>query len=172
MFLTVRRSAVSLFFALWLEFFYKFGATFDPQNFVGSIPIYSLYLLLFHGLVGRFLVKRVRTLLLLGGFIGLMAEWFMIGNAPWINPHAFQPGMFVFHAVYPVLGLVFVKGGYRAQVRKRMLQVFIVGGLICCLGFLISHEFLRFAWFIWLPLIPYFISFFLLFFVKNLAKKY
>ncbi|MGH1374839.1 MAG: hypothetical protein ACRBCK_00705 [Alphaproteobacteria bacterium] len=170
MYLIVRRSAVSLLFALWLEFFYKFGATFDPHNFVGSILIYSMYLLLFHALIVHFLVKRVRTILIIAGFIGLMAEWFMIGNAPWINPNAFQPGMFVFHAVYPVLGLVFIKGGYRKYVQKRMSQIFIIAGIFCCLGFLIPHEFLRFAWFIWLPLIPYFISFFMLFFQKTLQK--
>lgn len=32
---------------------------------------------------------------LAAGFLGLMGEWFLFGNAPWINPQAVQVSMFV-----------------------------------------------------------------------------
>lgn len=155
-----KRVGISILFALWLEFFYKFGATLDVHNFVGSIFVYFIYLMMLHSLCFKADAKKHLLLFLcLFGFIGLMAEWFIIGNSPWQNPNAFQVGMFVFHAVYPALGILFFMGEETFIYKKRVVKVFVIFTICSMLGFLFTNLDLRFAWFIWIPLFPYFISF-------------
>jgi hypothetical protein len=35
-------------FILWVEFFYKFGMSFNPEGFFIAIPLYFLYLCALH----------------------------------------------------------------------------------------------------------------------------
>lgn len=152
---------VSTLFAMWLEFFYKFGATLDVDNFIGAIVIYTIYLTLLQAIILKTkLYERITLCLIIVGVIGLMAEWFLIGNAPWVNPEAFQLGMFVFHAVYPILGILMSQGDLYVVFTRRVKILFFVFFAICLFGFIIPHAGLRFAWFIWLPLLPYFVTFF------------
>ena len=156
--MALKRILVALFLALWLEFFYKLGATTDVRNLIGSIPIYFLYLSVLAILVRQFKLRdRIITFFVVCGFIGLVAEWFIIGNAPWSNPAAFQLGMFVFHAVYPVIGLIAFSNKEHANLFRKSFITFFVFTVISILGFLIQNSDFRFAWFIWIPLFPYFI---------------
>lgn len=156
----MKRVFVSLLLALWLEFFYKFGATHDISNFLGSIPIYFIYLVLLNIIVTESqLSNKLPLCLFMYGIISLLAEWFIIGNSPWSNPDAFQVGMFVFHATYPTLGIILSSNIKYAQIKKICLSTFIPFTIILPIGFIIQNEELRFAWFIWLPLVPYFICF-------------
>jgi len=156
---------------MWLEFFYKFGATHDVDNFIGAGVIYTLYLLVLLTVFRRFLTGRYKVMLFTAGFIGLMAEWFLIGNAPWSNPNALQIPMFAFHAVYPVCAMAIMDAGFSAKGSKRVILGFLLYGLFCAGGFLIPNADLRFAWFIWLPLLPYMIMFFLLLRIKSLHSE-
>ena len=150
--------SVALFFALWLEFFYKFGATYDPSNFIGACVIYLIYLSLYFVFLKIFLRKKLIIAWLCSGVIGLMAEWFLMGNSPWGNPHAIQSGMFVFHAFYPVLALMFLQYERYKKALKRVCGIFIVFSVLSLLGFLFDSKDIRFAWFIWIPLLPYYAS--------------
>ncbi len=163
--------SISLFFAMWLEFFYKFGATYDPDNFIGAIFVYFIYLSIIYFLIIRKFHSRVKTLLLVFGFLGLMAEWFLIGNSPWGNPQAFQLGMFVFHAVYPICAISFVYEDSLKRIRKYVLRIFAIFSVLCGLCFLINHSDLKFAAFIWLPLFPYFFVCVRCLFLKNIVNN-
>lgn len=166
----LKKVCVSLFLALWLEFFYKFGATNDIDNFIGSIPIYFIYLTLLNIAVTKLqLHKKLIMCFFIYGIIGLAAEWFIIGNSPWANPEAFQIGMFVFHATYPVLGIILSSTTKYFKERKFCLTTFSFFTILIPIGFFISNYGLRFAWFIWLPLVPYFICFAMIF--LNQIKK-
>ncbi|GEM_PF-2612064 len=157
--MSIKNISAALLYALWLEFFYKFGATHDPANFIGSIPIYCAYLILLSLLIKILrLQNRIVIPLLLCGAIGLMAEWFIIGNAPWTTPEALQIGMFIFHAAYPVIGLIILPNKKHTPLFKKITALFAIFTLIASAGFIIPHPDLRFAWFIWIPLAPYFIA--------------
>lgn len=146
---------ISLFWAMWLEFFYKFGATYDPQNFVGACVLYTIYIAVMIA-VFRLIAASFWIVFFLTGTIGLLAEWFLIGNAPWINPNAIQIGMFVFHGSYILSGFYFVHHGIEwthKRVTFLMAFIFTLFGLS---GFFIASKPLQFAWFIWVPLLLYF----------------
>lgn len=150
---------IALGFALWLEFFYKFGATSDIANFIGSIPIYLIYLTFLNIFLSiAKLKKKAFTCFTVFGSIGLIAEWFLIGNSPWKNPDASQIAMFIFHAIYPLIGLIYFKNQNYVQSFSFNIRLFALFTLIGLLGFLIPSVEWRFAWFIWIPLFPYFIS--------------
>lgn len=170
----VAKVSISLSFALWLEFFYKFGATFDIVNFLGAIPIYFLYLMLLFFTFDKLqMYSSAVKVFLISGIMGICAEWFLIGNAPWSNPHAIQPGMFIFHAFYPCFGFVFVGNPAYLKVARHIYAVFALFTFVCLCGFFIDNDELRFAWFIWLPLFPYFIcSIMILFSIIKTRKQY
>lgn len=153
---------LSLLLAMWLEFFYKFGATHDPKNFVGALLVYSIYLLVLHGVWARAKAHRRWVMYGVGGFIGLMAEWFVIGNSPWGNPEAaqliVQLGMFVFHAVYPVVGFMLARGMESAGPRRRYLRLLAWMSAISVLGWLLPKGTPQFMWFLLVPLTYYFIA--------------
>ncbi len=97
----------------------------DLDNFIGSVVFNALYL------SGAYLVTRILLATLhnrpwfilvytaLSGASGLMVEWFLIGNSPWGNPDASQPGMFAYWACMTLVPLVFL-------LEKRALQTFIL----------------------------------------------
>ncbi len=149
---------VSVSFALWLEFFYKFGATYDPSNFLGACFIYVIYSFFLYLFIRKFLFQKLFLLWVISGTVGLMAEWFLMGNSPWSNPHAIQLGMFVFHAFYPAFALMVLRIAELKKVVKIVMGIFLFFTLLSGSGFLISDVDLRFAWFIWVPLLPYFCS--------------
>jgi hypothetical protein len=96
----------------------------DFPNFMGSIVFNTIYMGASY-LVTRFLLTTIRNrpkfIFVYAGFFGLtglMVEWFLIGNSPWGNPDANQPGMFAYWACMALVPLCFL-------LKKRRLQVFI-----------------------------------------------
>lgn len=69
---------------------------------------------------------------LLGGFLGLMIEWFLIGNSPWGNPSAMQWAMFAFWACMALVPAVVLaqRPGARAMRWILALLVAIYLGLV------------------------------------------
>lgn len=84
------------------------------NNWMGSLAFNALYLTGVY-ILTRLLLDALRKhsifILIYGvvfGLIGLMVEWFLIGNSPWGNPQASQLGMFAYWASMVVVPLVFV----------------------------------------------------------------
>jgi hypothetical protein len=93
----------------------------DPDNFIGSVVFNTLYMSGVY-LVTRLLLTTLRNrpkfilfYVVLFGFSGLMVEWFLIGNSPWGNPDASQPGMFAYWACMALVPLMFLMGNHPLQ---------------------------------------------------------
>lgn len=148
----------SLLIALWVEFFYKFGATYDPDNFFGALIIYPAYIALLFGLFRLCKINSKLMIFVISGLFGLMIEWFLIGNSPWGNPQALQLGMFVFHALYPVYGYLYIQNRLSEKEHRFLFLLFLGFTLLLSAGFFIPRGDTRFILFILTPLMPYFIA--------------
>jgi hypothetical protein len=143
---------LSVILAEWLELWYRFGATWDPQAFVGATAPYALIALGFHLVLT--LVNRGPVWLwwLLGALPGMALEWFAIGNSPWGNPAASQVGMLIFHGSWPIWGRMFDRRWICAR-QCRMALVWWAGWSLCLIpGFLIPSGEWRYVFFVVLPL--------------------
>ena len=156
---------VGLGFALVVEVFYKFFAALNPKYFLISIVFYVIYLqpiYLLHKRLkrsSRGQEEKARredlAFFIISGLVGLIVlEWGLVGNTPKGNPNASQLGMFVFHAVYPFMARVFVDRSAEARVlQKGLLKYYGIFIVVCAAGVVIPNDFLRFAWFIYTPLL-------------------
>jgi hypothetical protein len=146
---------VSVALAQWLEFWYRFGATQAPDLFWGAFLPYTVMALAFHLLVEAVRRGPLWLWLVLGSLPGIALEWFVIGNSPWGNPDASQLGMVIFHGAWPIWGRMFDAALFRAGQRWAGLIVVAVSTVLLAPGALIPSPELRFAFFIWLPLLTY-----------------
>ncbi len=146
---------LSVALAQWLELWYRFAATHEPQLFWGAFLPYTLMAMAIHALfaLGRRLPRA--AWLLLGGLPGMALEWFVIGNSPWGNPDASQLGMILFHCAWPIWGRVFDAEWFSPRERRIGLVTMAVWTVGLLPFLLVSHPDWRFAVFLWLPLIPY-----------------
>jgi len=156
MLLFFRAVLTSLLLALWLELFYKLGVTTDLPNLYGAVLVYTLVLLPVHLLMGWLNRVPDRLWFLLWGLLGLMGEWFVIGNSPWGNPEALHLPMFVFHGTYPVWGRIFDPARFEPNQRRAGLLAIGLFTLLGLAGRLIPSPDLRLAWFLFVPLGLYF----------------
>jgi hypothetical protein len=145
----------SVFLAEWLEIWYRFGATHAPELFVGALFPYTLMALAFHALLQVLPRWPLWVWLLIGAIPGMALEWVIIGNSPWGNPQASQLGMVLFHGAWPIWGRIFDRRWFRPDQRRAGLQAMGLATLALLPGFLIAAPDWRFAFFIWLPLLPY-----------------
>ncbi|MCS6994185.1 MAG: hypothetical protein N2117_12965 [Anaerolineales bacterium] len=132
----------------------------DLQNFTGSLFFNAFYL------TGVYILTRVllttlrnrpRFILVytgLFGLTGLMVEWFLIGNSPWGNPQASQPGMFAYWACMALVPLMFLLPNVSAQ--RFIIRYGLVYVLLVLLGqtMITSLEW-RFAFHIWSVILGY-----------------
>ena len=148
---------ISEIFALWIEFFYKFGATDNPKAFYIAIPIYFVYIFLLHLTFSKLykLSYGAFFLILTGGVFGLLIEWYMLGNSPSGNPNASQLGMFIIHSTYPALGFVLVRNYFKKGLIKKLFYYMLVSTLLVSMGYLVQNNFYRFVWFIYSPIVLY-----------------
>ena len=147
---------VSEMLALWVEFFYKFGAKLNVSGFVIAIPFYFVLLCILHAIFSKLKGIRYHSLICfaIGGMTGLAIEWFVVGNSPWQNPNALQSGQFLFHAVYPILGYLIVRRFHGKKLREYLLIYLFVASVVTAIGFGMLNP-MRMLWFIFLPLIAY-----------------
>lgn len=145
--------SVALFFALTCEVFYKVFARFHPGMILVAAVFYLIYLQLIWALHRR--ISSTWAFGLVSGLIGLfLLEWGLVGNSPSGNPNASQLGMLIFHTSYPLAARLFLDseaGAMQAKVKRYWLRFC----LFTLLGVLIPHPFLRFAWFIYVPVLGY-----------------
>lgn len=94
--------AIGVFVAGVGEFLFGVLIRSDVKGFLASLVIYAALLSGAWG-VGRWMEGRIRSRFgrefayyLAFASLGLMIEWCVIGNSPWRNPSANQPGMFFF----------------------------------------------------------------------------
>ena len=160
----LRFTLVGLGFALVVEVFYKFFAGLNPKAFLISIVFYVIYLqplYLLHKRLNRSSEDQEKArrenlaFFTIAGLVGLLVlEWGLVGNTPKGNPNASQLGMFIFHAVYPFMARVFVDRTTEARaLQKSLLKYYGIFIVVCAAGIVIPNDFLRFAWFIYTPLL-------------------
>ena len=143
--------------ALWVEFFYKIGATFRPDALMVSIPFYCAALIVLHRTFDRLNIVRgyVPVCFVLGGIVGLVIEWTLVGNSPRGNPQAFQTAQFLFHAVYPILGYLVVRDPSDTALRKSLQRYLVLATVVTALGFVFPRSPMRMVWFLFLPIATY-----------------
>jgi hypothetical protein len=135
----------------------------DVANLIGSMGFNALYLAAWAvvtWLLLRFLGRRPLTILLitaLAGFVGLMIEWFVIGNSPWGNPDASNVGMAAYWACMVVVPLALLD---TAPTTRRLRRNIVLYGLVYVLlalavQFLIPNADLRYAYHIWSVVLGY-----------------
>lgn len=144
-------------FALWLEFFYKLGLSFNPTGFLISIHLYFLFLCGLHGAFSILKERRFFWLIgiAIGGIAGLLMEWFLVGNSPWEKPAVFQSGQFLFHGVYPILGYLLVNTPVTVPLRNRLLVYMVAASGVTSIGFFFGDPNLQNLWFLFLPLVVF-----------------
>jgi hypothetical protein len=104
---------VGLLFAESAEFAEQIEVFHSIDRYIGTFPVYILLISLFFGLGGLFrrvLGDRLAAALVcytLAGMVGLAFEWIAVGNSPWGNPAACQPGMFCFWAMVLYMPRIF-----------------------------------------------------------------
>ena len=151
----VRGVLVSEMFALWLEFFYKFGIEWNITGFLISIPIYFVFLCLLHYGFSRLegMWRHRLACFIIGGIGGLLIEWFLVGNSPWNNPKVIQSAQFLFHAVYPLLGYLLVRVPCASQTALR--RYMLICTVLTSIAFLFPVSPLRSLWFLFCPLLTF-----------------
>ncbi len=149
----IRPVLISTALAMWLEAFYRFGATWAPEILPGAMAVYLVWTGIFHML--RRALPHVRDMIwmLIAGLAGLAFEWVAVGNSPCGNPDALQSGMFLFHATYPLWGAIL--WDQTDQRRKAGLPLIAVFTALGMLGFLLPMGDARMGWFLFVPLALY-----------------
>ena len=134
----------------------------DLANFWGSVffnTVYLLFAAVIAGWIARRMGSGTRTLLVLAGLAGLAGlgvEWFLIGNSPWGNPAANQPGMFAYWACMVVVPWILTTSDPRlGKLKRTMLAYGIVCTAIACLVQLLPNADVRFVLHIWLVILGY-----------------
>jgi len=134
----------------------------DWSNFFGSLIFNTIYLTFAAAGIAflvSFIGKRKRTLMLivsLYGTLGLMIEWFLIGNSPWQNPDASQMGMFAYWACMVLVPTIVLDKNPQLEKPKRKLLIYgVVYILLALLGQLLPNAELRFLYHIRLFIFGY-----------------
>ena len=148
---------VSELFALWVEFFYKFGVKYFPKGFLMAIPLYFLYLCALHGIFHRLKERQYFWILgiAIGGIGGLLLEWFLVGNSPWNKPEVFQAGQLVFHGAYPILGYQLTHTMAPRSLWNRVFAYMTIISALTAIGFFFDDPNLRKLWVLFLPLVAF-----------------
>lgn len=135
----------------------------DWANLFGSIFFNALYLTGAY-FVGRLLFRRVANrkaaFLLyvgLGAVVGLMVEWFLIGNSPWGNPQAGQVGMAAYWACMVTVPLIVIDSDRRLRSLKRSIFIYALIYSLLAVGveLLLPDEDWRYAYHIWSVILGY-----------------
>ena len=94
---------------------------------------------------------------LLFGFLGLMGEWFILGNAPWLNPDAVQLGMVAWWIGVFLVPRLFLEDDSYRDIKKFALWFHVIFSLVylivSALGRLaIGIVIFGYGMVVWLPL--------------------
>jgi hypothetical protein len=90
------------------------------------------------------------------GFAGLAIEWFVIGNSPWANPDANDPGMFAYWAtVLAMPRLLLDRRPYLRRVRREAAIAFAAYAPSALAIGLLTPQILRLYVLVWVVMIGY-----------------
>jgi len=150
-------------FALLIEFQFNILVTGNIGNFIFVLFFYPIYLALVYT-VYKFGFKKIFKsksnlvffYYLLFGIIGLMFEWFMIGNSPWLNPDASQIGMWSFWVALTVMPVIFLETEKKFQKLKKHIKYYIISYAIITtiIGKILTGDF-RLFFIVWFEIIGY-----------------
>ncbi|MFA5992568.1 MAG: hypothetical protein WC796_02600 [Candidatus Pacearchaeota archaeon] len=172
---------VALVFFAVMEFMFSVLIRGDLSNFFGSI-VFNLVFVIFVFFSSKLIDLAFRkswvadvVVYFVYGFVGLMIEWFIIGNSPWQNPLASQVTMFSYWAGAIIMARIFTDDSKKLKSLKRGTLLFFVpyAFISIAAGFLIVNYEWRFAVLIWLAIIGYDLMniFYLWYFVKKYREK-
>ena len=134
----------------------------DVHNLIASVVFNAAYLTM-ASLISWLLVKRLgdcpATMVWhVAGFgtVGLMIEWFVIGNSPWGNPQASQIGMFAYWSAIVVVPFVALRPNVNLATLKKTIVVSVLLYTIAALVIqLIPNRTLHFVYHIWSVIVGY-----------------
>jgi len=134
----------------------------DWANLYGSMFFNALYLsgwffliLLFF----RVLSRRSAFLVTLGlaTIMGLMVEWFSIGNSPWGNPDASQVGMAAYWSCLVIVPLILIDRDANLRGLKRTILTYglVYTAVVIGMQFILPANDWRVAFHIWSVVLGY-----------------
>ena len=120
---------IGYFFAIIVELQFNY-VTGNVGNFIFTLIAYPFYVSFVYFTSKIFNVIKKDSIAdffvwLVYGLLGLMIEWFIIGNSPWGNPEAIQIGMFSFWAAVAFMPRIFTIEGYK-KIKKWIKIYFVV----------------------------------------------
>lgn len=139
---------VGLIFFAVMEFAFSVQIRGDIDNFIGSIFINFFYFSLAYGLIKLLFkfqeisYKKDIFLFIFFGIIGLLIEWFLIGNSPWGNPQASQITMFMYWGGGVLFSKLLLETKLEfSQVKKYSIIFFFIYSILYLGGgFAISND--------------------------------
>lgn len=144
---------VGYIFAMVVEFQFNILATGNIGNFIFTGIFYPVYLTLVYfssKLIDRIFKSKYKASIvyyLIFGFIGLMLEWFMIGNSPWQNPDANQAGMFAFWVALTFMPRIFTDEEHDvAGLKRGIKKIYAAYAIITTIVGLILPPAFRIFW--------------------------
>lgn len=154
--------SIGVFVAGVGEFLFGVLIRNDVAGFLASLVIY-VALLCGAWFVGRWMESRIRSrfraeiayYLTLAG-LGLMIEWFVIGNSPWRNPSANQPGMFFFWgSVFTLPRIQLAEGPELRRLQHWLVVTLVVHALASLTVGLLTPPLYRMFVLVWLVILTY-----------------
>lgn len=131
-------------------------------NLYGSMFFNALYLtgwFFLTQLLFRLMPRRTAFLITvaLAAVMGLMVEWFSIGNSPWGNPDASQVGMAAYWACMVIVPLILIDPDPNLRGLKRAILIAGLAYTILVVGlhFLLPANDWRVAFHIWTVILGY-----------------
>ena len=165
---------VGYFFAILIEFQFNILATSNIGNFIFTLFFYIVFLTISY-FINKFWFSSIKNKVISStayyfffGIIGLMFEWFVIGNSPWGNPDAIQIGQWSFWIAITFIPKIYIETEGKFKKLKDGIRHYIIAYAIITtvVGFALPFH-LRLFWLVSLQVVGY--SLLHIFYVKYLV---
>ncbi len=134
----------------------------DWANLLGSVFFNALYLSGAAGFSFAVLQRIPHPSLCLAahvaifGSLGLVVEWFLIGNSPWGNPDAHQIGMFAYWACMVAVPMVYVvPAPQTVRLKQRILPAVLLYSALALAVQTLPWSTARIAYHLWSVILGY-----------------
>lgn len=132
---------VGLVFAAVGEYLLSVIVRGDPINLLRA-SFYNILILIFVFYSSKLIDRNIKNernanliFFFVYGFMGLMVEWFVIGNSPWQNPSANQFGMFAYWSTLITMARIStMKGVLYQTLNRRLMKFFIIFTAVSVIG--------------------------------------
>lgn len=154
--------AIGVFVAGIGEFLFGVLIRNDVSGFLASLVIYAA-LLSGAWVTSKWMGRRIRSRFRLElvyylafASLGLMIEWFVIGNSPWRNPSANQPGMlFFWGSVFTFPRILSAKERELRQLQHRLTVALVAQAIGSAVIGVLTPPIYRMFVLVWLVILAY-----------------